>query len=104
VSESLAIAGSDYIALGFRRGDYITLSGMSSYGETTSGLARGKDESGRRRITDAGSTTLTVRECSRWKAIEASRAWVEDRIVWPLSDLVVRFRSRPDGGTSQRPA
>lgn len=58
----------------YKRGDYIDIALMDNRTE-------------KQRILRVEPTCLTTRKVSRFKWFEAVSAWIEDRILWPLSDL-----------------
>lgn len=59
---------------GFKRGDYIDIALMDNRTE-------------KQRILRVEPTCLTTRKVSRVKWFESVSAWIEDRILWPLSDF-----------------
>ncbi|MDB4914064.1 MAG: hypothetical protein JWM95_1708 [Gemmatimonadetes bacterium] len=89
MSSSISVSTA-FTEPGFRRGDYISFQGMPSFAATTSGTAKGMDESGRRRITASAAGILTVRDPHRYRLVEWLHACAEDWILWPWADLKTR--------------
>lgn len=93
MSDTATVSTGSFLADGFRRGDYISFSGMPQYAATTSGLARGPNLTvQRQRIRHITGSALTVRDAERWPVLEWVLARTEDWIVWPCADLVQRIR------------
>jgi hypothetical protein len=94
MTDSVTVSTGSFVADGFRRGDYITHSGMPQYTQTASGWVRVADLAPQRqRILTLSTFVITTRPVERLPVLEWMLARTEDWIVWPCADMAKRLRA-----------